>query len=41
MREKIDVKKLMNQLTLEMYETLFKEMGIPIYSKAKDKGDII
>lgn len=37
MREKIDVKKLMNQLTLEMYKTLFKELGIPIYSKAKDK----
>lgn len=37
MKEKIDVKKLINQLTLEMYETLFKELGIPIYSKAKDK----
>lgn len=37
MREKIDVKKLMNQLTLEMYETLFKALEIPIYSKAKDK----
>ena len=37
MKEKIDVKKLINQLTLEMYEILFKEMGIPIYSKAKDK----
>lgn len=31
MREKIDVKKLMNQLTLEMYETLFKALKIPIY----------
>ena len=38
MREKIDVKKLINQLTLEMYEILFKEMGIPIYSKQKISG---
>lgn len=37
MKEKIDVKKLINQLTLEMYETLFKELGMPIYSKGKDK----
>ena len=37
MKEKIDVKKLISQLTLEMYETLFKALEIPIYSKAKDK----
>ena len=37
MREKIDVKKLISQLTLEMYETLFKELDVPIYSKSKDK----
>ena len=37
MRERIDVKKLTSQLTLEMYETLFKALDIPIYSKSKDK----
>ena len=37
MRERIDVKKLISQLTLEMYEALFKELGIPIYSKSRDK----
>lgn len=35
MKEKIDVKKLISQLTLEMYEALFKELDIPIFSKSK------
>jgi len=35
MRERIDVKKLISQLTLEMYEALFKALGIPIFSKGK------
>lgn len=34
MKEKIDVKKLISQLTLEMYETLFKELDIPMFSKS-------
>ena len=37
MKEKIDVKKLINQLTLEMYETLFKALEIPMFSKSKDQ----
>lgn len=35
MKGKVDVKKLISQLTLEMYEQIFKELNIPIYSNPK------
>lgn len=34
---KVDVKKLKNQLSLAMYEQIFKALNIPIFSQGKDK----
>lgn len=37
MQGKVDVKKLKNQLSLSMYEQIFKAINIPIFSQGKDK----